>query len=311
MAPTPLPNLSVRQLRAFALLADTASFTRAAEACHLSQPAFSALVRSLEEALGARLFDRDTRSVRLTAEGRLFEPAARQLLDDFGTAVGSLADHVGRRKGRVHMAALPSLAAGWLPPVFAEFRARWPGIAMELSDELSDGCLDLVRSGRADFALASSPGSGQGELHAVELCADGFHLVCPRDHPLATLPRLTLRTLAPYPFVHLTRNSSVRQALEAALHPVQLHTVLEVGQLSTVAGMVEAGMGISLLPALTLFHFRKDTLAVRPVASKRLLRRIYLVRRRGESLSVAAQALYDLVAGRMRTGAPGSARPPA
>lgn len=298
------PQLSTRQLTAFVTLAQQRSFTRAAAACHLSQPAFSALIRGLEDSLQTRLFDRDTRSVQLTAEGRLFEPSARQLLGDFQAAVNDLSDHVQRRKGRVHVAALPSLAAGWLPAVFGEFRATWPGIELGLSDILSDGCIDLVRSGRADFALASA-GTGMAGLHTRLLCADRFWLVCRKDHALAGEKKPTLKALARHPFIHLSRNSSVRQALDAALHPHKAHTVLEVDQLATVMGMVEAGLGISVIPALTLFHFERDTLVRRPLATPGLTRRIYLVRRADASLSVAAQTLHDLIVQRMKAAAPG------
>jgi DNA-binding transcriptional LysR family regulator len=291
------PDLSTRALRAFLALVELRNFTRAAQATHLSQPAFSALIRSLEDAVGTRLFDRNTRSVQLTPEGRLFEPSARQLLTDASRALADLADHVERRKGRVHVAALPSLAAGWLPALFAEYRAAWPGVTIALSDLLSDACIDLVRGGQADFALAAAGlrGSDAAELHTRVLGSERFHLVCRADHPLATAPRLTLRQLAPWPFIHMTRNSSVRQALEAALHPLQMNTVLEVEQLATVMGMVEAGLGISVVPTLTLYQFRRDTIVTRALPLPALRRRMLLVRRREGSLSAAAQALHDLV----------------
>lgn len=297
------PNLSLRQLRAFLALADQRSFTQAAATCHLSQPAFSALIRTLEGELNTRLFDRDTRSVELTAEGRLFADSARRLVGDFGAALGDLNDHVERRKGRVHIAALPSLAAGWLPAVFAEFRKAWPGIELNLSDLLSDACVDLVRSGKADFALAST-GISHAGLSTRLVCTDRFYLVCRKDHPLAAETSPMLKKLAPYPFIHMSRNSSVRQALEAALHPLQANTVLEVDQLATAAGMVEAGLGISVVPALTLFHFERKTLVTRPLATAGLTRKIYLVRRQEGSLSAAAQALHDLVIDTMKARRP-------
>ena len=303
------PDLSARQLRAFLALAERRHFTRAAAACHLSQPAFSTLIRTLEDALGARLFDRDTRSVELTPEGRLFEPPARRLLADMGSALADLNDHLQRRKGRVHVAALPSLAAGRLPALFAEFSSAWPGVELVLSDLLSDACLDLVRSGQADFALAAAGtrSADASDLRRSVLCSDRFHLVCRSDHPLASEPRLTLRKLQPWPFVHLARHSSVRQALEAALHPLAMNTVLEVEQLATVMGMVEASIGISVVPTLTLYQFQRDALVARPLSLPRLRRDIYLVRRREGSLSAAAQALHDLVVARL--GPSGSPAP--
>ena len=294
-------ELSTRQLRAFVALIDLNNFTRAAQACHLSQPAFSTLIRSLEQEVGARLFDRNTRSVQLTPEGRLFEAPARRLLADVERAVGELDDHVERRKGRVHVAALPSLAAGWLPALFAAFHARWPGIELFLSDRLSDACIELVRGGHADFALAAagSRPADSAELRLRVLCTDRFHLVCRAGHPLAAEPRLTLRKLQPFPFIHMTRNSSVRQALEVALHPLVMNTVLEVEQLATVMGMVEAGLGISVVPTLTLYQFRRETLAIRPLPLPQLTRRVYLVQRRDGSLSAAAQGLHDMVVERL------------
>ncbi|RYX89997.1 MAG: LysR family transcriptional regulator [Comamonadaceae bacterium] len=293
------PDLSSRQLRAFIALADLRSFTKAAASCHLSQPAFSALIRTLEESLSARLFDRDTRSVQLTPEGALFETSARRLLDDMGDALGDLADHVERRKGRVRVAALPSLAAGWLPSIFAEFAQSWPGISVGLHDALSDACLDMVRAGQVDFALAASAAESSPDLVARRLCSDRFHLVCPAGNPLAHEKRITIEQLAPYPFIHMSRNSSVRQSLEAALHPLRLNSAFEVEHLATVMGLVEAGLGISVIPTLTLFHFRRDSLAVRPLEAPALTRHIYIVRRRAVAISIAAQTMHDLIADRL------------
>ena len=287
-------NLSTRHLRAFLALAELRSFTRAAHRCHLSQPAFSALVRSLEDAVGARLFDRDTRNVELTAEGRWLEEPARRLLADLEALAVDLGDRVALRKGRVSVAALPSLAAGWLPGLFSEYRRAHPGVDLELHDTLSDQCLELVRSGRADFALAAT-GPESAEWATEVLCRDRFHLVCRGDHPLARKATVRVKDLAAYPFVHFTRSSSVRQHLEAALHPQQMATVLEVEHLTTVMGMVEEGVGITVVPALTLFEFDRGSLVHRPFRLPGLERTIYLVRRADRGLSLAARSLYDLM----------------
>ena len=296
-----LPDLSTKQLRAFLALAEQRNFTRAAQGCHLSQPAFSALIRGLEESLGTRLFDRDTRRVLLTPEGRRFEESARRLMEDMGGALQDLADHVELRKGRVRVAALPSLAAGWLPGVFAEFMQRWPGVRIDLADALSDDCIAQVRGGQADFALAASGANStaQGDLRSRRLCSDRFHLVCRADHPLANESRITAKKLAPWPFIQMARNSSVRQALDAALHPLRMNTVFEVEHLATVTGLVDAGLGISVVPALTLFHFRRESLVTRPLSQPALTRTVYVVQRREGGLSAAAQARHDLVVERL------------
>ena len=285
-------NLSTRQLRAFIALAEQRHFTRAAAIVHLSQPAFSALIRSLESDLEQRLFDRSTRHVDLTAEGREFEASARRVLAEFDGALVGARDLAARRRGRVSVALLPSLAAGWLPGVLADFRKAYPGIGLDVADVLSEECIDRVRSGRADFAIAAVR-ADTPELRAEPFCTDRFHLVCPLRHALASATRVRPRDLAPFPFIHLSRTSSVRQYLEAALNPVQVNTLMEVDQLATVMGMVRAGVGISVVPALALFHFRQPGIVTRPLAWPGLTRRLYLVRRRDRGFSLAAESLHE------------------
>lgn len=287
-------NLSTRQLRAFAALAQERNFTRAAAACNLSQPAFSALIRQLEDTVGARLFDRTTRHVELTAEGHEFRTGANRVLEEMEATLAALRERVERRRGRVSIALLPSLAADWLPCVLADFRAAYPGIDTQVADVLSEPCIDLVRSGGADFALAAVR-ADTPELKADPFCSDDFHLVCRKGHPAARLRDPRPRDLVRWPFIHLSRTSSVRQYIDAATHPQPLRSVLEVDQLATVAGMVRAGLGISIVPALTLYQFRAPDVVIRPIRWSGLTRRIYLVRRRDRGLSEAARALYEWV----------------
>jgi len=286
--------LNIRHLRAFLALAEHRHFTRAAAAMFISQPAFSALIGSLESSLGLRLFDRSTRHVSLTPDGAAFEPPARRAVAEFDGALAGIRDRQRLKRGSVSIALLPSLAADWLPPVLHAFRAAWPGIDTEVVDVLSDACLEQVANGRADFALTAVR-ADTSALQAELFCADDFHLVCRTDHPLAAKRELRVRDLAAWPFVHLARTSSVRQYLEAALQPMPMQTVMEVEQLATVMGMVRAGVGISVVPALTLFHFRDPAITTRPLRLPGLRRRIYLVTRRDRSLSVAAARLREQV----------------
>lgn len=290
-------NVSTRQLRAFMALVAANNFTRAAAASHLSQPAFSALIRQLEEVLGVKLFDRTTRNVALTAEGQAFQLSAQRVLDEVDAALAGMQDRVARRRGRVAVALLPSLAADWLPAVLAGFCAENPGLEVQVQDVLSEPCIDRVRSGQADLALAATR-ADTPELRAELFCSDDFHLVCPVGHPLALAADVRPKDLAAWPFVHLSRTSSVRPYIDAAIHPLALNSVLEVDQLATVSGMVRAGLGVSVVPALTLYQFRTPGLVTRPLRWPGLRRRIYLVRRRDRSLSLAAQAFYDWVMAR-------------
>jgi DNA-binding transcriptional LysR family regulator len=297
-------NLSTKQLRALTALADERNFTRAAALCHLSQPAFSALIQQLEAALEVRLFDRSTRNVTLTPEGAEFEQSARRILADVDTALAGVSDHASRKRGRVAVALLPSLAADWLPDVLARFHGEYPGIEMQVHDVLSEACIEGVRSGKVDFALAATR-ADTPELRAELFCSDTFHLVCPKGHPLGDLPTVRPKDVAGWPFVHLSRTSSVRQYVDAATHPSTFPSVLEVDQLATVCGLVKAGLGVSIVPGLTLYQFEGPELETRPIRWPGLVRKIYLVRRRDRGFSIAAQALYDW----LQSNPPGAAAP--
>ena len=297
-------NLTTKQLRAFTALADERNFTRAAALCHLSQSAFSSLIQQLETSLAVRLFDRSTRSVALTPEGVAFQPAARRILEDVDAALAGVKDHTSRRRGRVAIALLPSLAADWLPQVLAGFHRDNPGIEMQVHDVLSEACIEGVRSGKVDFALAATR-ADTPELRAELFCSDTFHLVCPKGHPLGDLPTVRPKDVAGWPFIHLSRTSSVRQYVDAATLPSTFPSILEVDQLATVCGMVKAGLGISIVPGLTLYQFQAPELETRPVRWAGLTRKIYLVRRRERGFSIAAQALHDW----MQLHPPGAASP--
>ncbi len=288
-------NLSSRQLRAFVALVQERHFTNAAERCHQTQPAFSALIKSLEESVGVRLFDRTTRRVELTPEGQLFNASALRLLNDLDAVMGDLQDHVAKRKGRVSVAALPSLAAGWLPGVYAGFHAQFPGIALQLHDALLEPCLDLVRRGSADIAVAAK-GQDMTGLLAEPLCEDYFYVVCRHDHPLAARAAIHMRELEGSPIIQLGKNSSIRQSLVHNAAFAGLGSFLEVDHLATVTGLVVAGLGISLVPAMTLFHFQHPQIKIVPLAARsRIKRSLFLIRRQEKSLSSAAQAFYDVL----------------
>lgn len=286
-------NISSRQLDAFIALARLCSFTQAAAHCHLSQPAFSALIKGLESDTGVRLFDRSTRHVALTQEGQHFLQAVLPIRSDLHEAVQALRDAVALRRGRVSVALLPSLAAHWLPEVLAQFHAQHPQVVLHIHDQLSEPCLALVASGRADFALAATP-ADTPQLQAEWFGADALHLVCHQDHALARCEQVTVADLLPWPVVQLARSSSVRQCLDAVAYPHSLRSLMEVEHLATVMGMVRAGLGITVVPALALFAFRHPQLVIRPLQEVTLQRQLYLVRQRGRSLSPAAQALYEL-----------------
>jgi DNA-binding transcriptional LysR family regulator len=174
--------------------------------------------------------------------------------------------------------------------VIARYRAAHPNIRIELFDALASGGLSLLREGRVDIAITA--GGDLREFDVTELRNERFHLVCPRKHPFAARKSVSLSQLDGQDIIHLARNSSVRQHLEAA--GISARTgALEVEHLATVAALVAQGLGVSVVPELTLFHFQRAALAAVPVRDASLRRPILLARRKGKALSVAARAMVD------------------
>lgn len=287
-------NVTVRQLEAFLTVAETRSFHQAADRVHLSQPALSMSIRRLEEAVGARLFDRTTRTVELTPEGREFEAVARRLVEDWQAAFSGMSDLIRKRRGRVAVAALPSIAAGLLPVALARFRTEYPGIDLGVRDVLADEVLNLVRGDKADIGFSVDPGEVEG-LVFQPLLSDRFIALLPADHPLALRQHITWDDLADLPFIGMSRTTSVRQRLETVQAQLRRrpNNLCEVEHLATVAGMVAAGLGVSAVPSLCLPVMLREGLVWRPLTSPGVERRLGLITRAGRSLSVAAQAFAD------------------
>lgn len=285
-------NLSSRDLEAFLALAETQHFTRAAERCHLSQSAFSQKIARIEQAAGVALFERSTRQVALTPEGEVFAAEARRIQQDLQHALSHLRDLAHRRIGKVAVAALPSVAAVWMPQVIARYREANPMVRVQLFDTLAQQGLELLRSGAVDLAITA--GGDLREFDLTELKRERFYVVCPKAHALAGRRSVGLSQLAGQEIVHLARSSSVRQCLEAAVPaPLGSPGGLEVEHLATVAALVAQGLGVAVVPELTLFHFQRAGLAAVPVRDKQLTRPIHLARRKGKALSVAAKAMVE------------------
>src|SRR5688500_4519878 len=143
-------NVTLRQLRAFVLVARLGSFTRAAQAMHVTQSALSLLVRELEGAVNTRLFDRTTRAVALTAAGSEFFPQAQRILSELESALAGVDKFLAKEHGTVVVAAPLLLSSVYLPPILAGFRAKYPGIQVMLQDTLPTQVLPQVSSGQAD-----------------------------------------------------------------------------------------------------------------------------------------------------------------
>ena len=294
-------NISARDLEAFLALVQTAHFTRAAERCHLSQSAFSQRIQRIEAMAQVQLFKRSTRQVALTPEGEVFAKEVERIGHDLQQALSQLKDLATLRTGRVAIAALPSVAAVWMPQVIERYRLAYPQVQLSLFDTLAEPGLALLREGKVDLAITA--GGDWREFEVQVLRSERYFLVCRTDHPLAARRSVLLKELQALRWVHMARHSSVRRHLEEiagkasvpATAPRSKHGELEVEHLATVAALVSQDLGISVVPELTLFHFIRAGLVAVPVRDAALRRPVVLAHRKDRALSMAAKAAIDMV----------------
>lgn len=300
-----LMNVSLRQLQIFRAVAELGSFSAAAERLHLSQPALSSAVRKLEDGLGARLFDRTTRQVVLTAEGEELTRLGTRLIDEFEAVAADLQDYLAQRRGRVVVAALPSLAAVTLPPALARFKADHPGVSVIIRDTLHDQIQELVESGAADFGLTVAPDKTR-DLEFRPLIVDRFVMICRKDHRLAARQSVTWADIVRYPVITMARTSSVRQLIDSACAAagIESQSQYDPEHLATVGALVSQGLGVAALPSLTIPLLRFADLAEVPIRKPVVERTMGLVQRRGRTPSVAAASLIRAIPDRSQPERP-------
>ncbi|HWL83370.1 MAG TPA: LysR substrate-binding domain-containing protein [Roseomonas sp.] len=289
-------SISLRQLRALVAAVETGSFGRAAARLHLSQPALTVQIRSLEEALGLTLFERSARGVRPTAAGQGMAQAFRRVLEELDEVVAGAREQAAGRSGTVHLAVLPSVAATLLPTALAQLRRAHPGIRVLVRDAVAGRVVERVKSGEAELGIGTLP-SPDATLEAEPLFEDDLVAVLPPGHPLAAAACLTPAILATEPLVLTDPGSSLRALAESAFAEagLVLRPAYEATYMSTAVALVRAGLGIGVLPATALDLRLAPVLQTRPIAAPAMRRGILLLRRRGGSLSPAAEALVEAV----------------
>jgi DNA-binding transcriptional LysR family regulator len=290
-------NASLKHLRCFTAVAREGSFTLAARRVFLTQSALTATIQQFEHALQLRLFDRTTRRVTLTREGASFLPVAERLLQEFDTAMTDVRAVAERRQGQLSIAAAPSAVVLLLAPAVAQLNAQYPNVRITVSDGGSEFVQRRVLASESDFGLASKWSEDPG-LEFRPLLHDRFGIVCRPDHPLARAKgRLRWRRLESQSYVGLAPDTGIYAMLQAvpAIPAVIRKPHFQVSSTTSLHAMIDAGLGLSVLPALAANLVPLDSLAFRELTEPAVEREICLITRRGRSLSPAAQSIIEMI----------------
>lgn len=298
-------HVTLRQLQVFLALAQSHNFSQTGQSLGLTQSAVSRAMVELEGQLNVRLLDRTTREVLLTQAGQLLAQRVAPLLQELADALGEVADVGQAARGVVRVASSPTLSAALMPACIAACSRDLPQVQLQLVDRLQQEVLAQVRNGDVHFGVVVEPPE-LGDLEHITLLHDPFVAVLPASHALvrgqADSAAITLDWphLQGLPLVLLDHASGSRRLMDSALQahgcgPSHCPVVQEVGHVTTAFRMVEAGIGISIMPRLAIPPQGLPGLLVAELVPQ-VERAIMLVRRRQRSLPAAAQAVWDRVA---------------
>ena len=245
--------MEIHQLRYVCAIAETGSFSRAAERCQVAQPSLSQQVLKLEEDLGAKLFDRLGRSVRPTEAGRAFLPHARSILSQMDTARSSVADKCADVGGSVAVGVIPTIAPYMMPRYTTTFARKYPEAKLRIVEETTPILVESLRGLSIDLAILALP-LRHKDLELFPLRTEPLFAVLPKNHPHAATKSLALKDLRGESFVmlrdgHCFRDLSIAACTHARVTP---RIAFESDQFSSLFGMVAAGVGISLVPEMAI-----------------------------------------------------------
>jgi DNA-binding transcriptional LysR family regulator len=293
-----IPDIGSRHIAAVLAVAEYRSFVAAAASLRMSQPALTRSVKRVEDILGVQLFERSTRTVRVTEAGREFIAVARRITNDLRITVESMRELAEQKRGQVIVSSTISLANGVLPEAIAAYRKQRPGIEIQVRDGIHGSVIDDVKGGIADFGLnylVDTPDT----METRHLGTGLFDLVVGRGHDLATSRRRTVAfdALEGVALVSLPPESQTRRVLDttAAARGIRLRHAVVVSQIPTLLSFVRAGAGVGLVPSAAIEGVLGDGLVRLAVREPRIALDIGIVWLRDRTLSPAAEGLLTTI----------------
>lgn len=289
-------STTLRQLRAFVLVAEQNSFTKAAETLCLTQSALSGLIKELEQNLGVKLFDRTTRKLYLSDAGVRLLPQARRVLNEMSVLSEKVNNLKSLHQGHVRLAVSQQLSASTMPKFISKFCELHPNIQVTLTDCSVDDVVDHIENLEADLGVAPERAYSQ-DLNADVLFSSPFYLVLPATHPFAKKDVVRWSDLLNERLI--TLNGPFFKSLQTEL-PAQISSRIfnpdfEVNFLSTALGMTRMGLGVTLCLLYAAEWVEQNGLVMRPIADPVVERKFLLYTHKNRSLSPAALAFKEFL----------------
>ena len=286
--------MEMHQLRYFLAVLDEGNFTRAAAKCYVSQPSLSAQVIKLEEELGTKLFDRLGRKVEATKSGRRFAKRARAILVQAENAKREIADVEGEVAGTIAIGVTPSVAPYILPPIIRSCREKYPNLNIRVEENLRKYLLDALTEGEVEVAV-SSYGGGSPHISAEPLLQESLFLVVRKDHPLAGVEKVSIRDFKDEPLVVLGESGSLSEKIYEFFgrNEATPNVVAVCSQVRTAKELVEAGLGVAILPAMARDRARTRHVVFKSLVSARMSRLVFALTHESRFLGPNGRAVLN------------------
>lgn len=285
--------MDTANLEAFLAVAGMRSFSRAAEQLHLTQPAISKRIASLEQQLNVRLFDRIGKHVHLTEAGAALKPRAELIINTLNDTARALGNLSGTVRGRLRLATSHHIGLHRLPPVLRRFIKAYPGVVLDIQFLDSEVAYEKVLQGEIELAIITLAPDVEPPIIATELWLDPLEFVVAPEHPLANVERLRLRELAPHPAVFPGLNTFTHQVVSRLFEQHQLtpQVSMSINYMETIKMLVSIGLAWSVLPRTMI----DSQVRVLQLPGIRLQRQLGCIHHSGRTLSNAGQALMTLL----------------
>lgn len=236
-------------LQYFVLVAKLENMSRAAESLHITQPALSKSISLLEENLGVDLFDRNGRSIKLNRYGKFFLERAESILKEYASAKEDLWNLVSPGQGVVSIGFMHTLGLEVIPQLMAAVQKAYPNMKIHLTQNNSSTILNMLETGELDLCLIS-PLEKYQDLVWEKLWEEELFLIVPEKHPLAAAKQVKVKDFADDPFISIKKGNALRKSVDDLYKQegFQLNIAFEGEEVHTVTGLVESGLGVSLIP---------------------------------------------------------------
>ncbi len=286
-----------QNLKAFLTVAEKASFSDAAQALNLTQPAVSKRIAALELQLNSQLFDRIGRRVVLTETGRALLPRAKKILFEIADTQRALSNLSGKIEGKLTMGTSHHIGLHRLPPVLREYSQLYPGVQLDMKFIDSEQAFDAVVQAKMELGIVTLPPKVPDNIHAEEIWNDPLMVLVNEEHPLFEKhlkgETISITHLSNYPSILPSKSTFTRRIVESLFdeHSLKMNITLSTNYLETIKMMVSIGLGWSVLPATMIDTTVKEL----PVREFKISRKLGVVFHPSHSRSNAASAMLELL----------------